>query len=266
MSNKVVLDASKGLEITTSDGHVIISYIPRLNFDFNSLYQWLLTINYTRVKYISQYGKPNRTPRKTWCWAHIEGHDINKPVKYRQLNFLPERMPPQLEALSQYIRACVVMNYNFDPKYNSCIIGMYENGDDTIAFHSDAETFLEHLFCANVSVGYEREFQFRDDREEVMAANNGKPVTNEIKLQSGSVLFFSGVEHALPKRVHHDQQNGVRFSISFRKMGNDIGIGNTMYYCRGLDGAVNDELKKTYQEKLTKLQQEKELANRGLSV
>ena len=262
MSNKVVLDAGKGLEITTSDGHVIISYISQLNFDFNSLYQWLLSINYTRVKYISQYGTPNRTPRKTWCWAHVEGHDINKPVKYRQLNFLPERMPPQLEALSQYIRACVIHNYDFDPKYDTCLVGKYEDGNDQIGFHTDAETFLEHLFCANVSVGYERDFQFKDDRPETLAQNGGKPVTNEIKLKSGSVLFFSGVEHALPKRAGHQRNQGVRFSISFRKMCNDIGVGNLMYYCRGLDGAVDDEFKKTYQEKLTKLQQEKELASK----
>lgn len=266
MSGKVVLDGGKALQMTTSDDHVIISYIPNLNFDFASLFAWLMQQYYTRVKYISQYGKPNSTPRLTWCWGHIEGHDINKPVKYRQLNFLPERMPPQLEALSQYIRACVIQNYGFDPQYNSVLIGRYENGNDTIGFHTDAETFLEHLFCANVSVGYEREFQFRDDRPETMAQNGGKPVTNEIKLRSGSVLFFSGVEHALPKRAHHDAQKGIRFSISFRKMGNDIGIGNTMYYCRGLDGAVNDELKVAYQEKLSKLQQEKALAAQGMGV
>lgn len=253
MSNKIILDASKGLEMTTREGHVIISYIPDLKFDWNSLLEYFRTINFPKVTYISRYGKINNTPRKTWCWAHIEGHDIEKPVHYRGLNFIPERMPPILEALSKYIRCCAIHNYGFDPSYNSCIVGCYHDGNDTIGFHTDAETFLEHLFCANVSIGYEREFQFKDDRPETMAGNGGKAVTNEIKLQNGSVLFFSGVEHALPKRAHHKEQNGVRYSISFRKMGNDVGIGNTMYYCRGLDGAVDDEMKRLYLEKMASL-------------
>lgn len=259
MSTKVVHDNQKELRMTTKEGQIIIVYVPKLNFDFTKIWNALRNLNFVRVEYISQYGKPNKTPRYTWCWAHIEGNDPQEPINYRGLNFLPEKMPACFQALADYLNNCVSMNYNFNPRYDTCLVGMYEDGNDSIGFHTDAESFLDHLFCANVSLGYEREFQFRDDRPETLAQNNGKAVTNEIKLASESVLFFSGVEHALPKRAHHKDHVGPRFSISFRRMGNNVGIGNTMYYCRGLAGAVDDNNKKVYQEKLKRMQKEKEL-------
>lgn len=251
--SKITHESSQGFQILDSEGHVIISYIPRLNYDFQTFVEALKAQAFTRVEYISQYGKANRTPRLTWAWAYVEGSNIVEPINCRGLNFYPERMPPYLESLSAYIRATAIHNYEFDPMYNSCIIGRYDSGEDQIGFHRDDETFLEHLFCANVTVGYSRDFQFRIDFPDVLARNGGKPETHEISLDHASVLFFSGVEHALPKRAAHKNQ-GVRYSISFRRMKNNIGVGNTMYYCRGLAGAINDQSKQTYETKLRNLQ------------
>lgn len=125
---------------------------------------------------------------------------------------------------------------HFDSSKN-ITIGKYNDGEDNIGFHTDDETFLEHHFCANVTLGAPRDFQFK------IVKADGSKQTHEIKLENRSVFFFFGLEHALPKRA---RAKGVRYSISFRNMKNNIGIGNSFYYCRGLQGAEEDSKKEQY--------------------
>ena len=166
---------------------------------------------------------------------------------YRGLDFQSQVMPPWLGQLSQYVRMISIINWNFDPCYNSCIIGKYDDGDDAISFHEDTESFLEHHFCANVTLGYARDFQFKTINPD------GSKQTHEICLAHKSAFFFLGLEHALPKRASV-KPGEIRYSISFRNMKNDIGIGNSFYYCRGIDGAVDNDKKVAYAEKLKELQ------------
>ncbi len=60
------------------------------------------------------------------------------------------------------------------------------------------------------------------------------------------------MEHSLPKRAGV-KKGDVRYSISFRNMKTDVGIGNSYYYCRGLEGAIDDDDKKEYINKLNTL-------------
>jgi len=99
------------------------------------------------------------------------------------------------------------------------------------------------LFCANVTIGHARDFQFKDDKKQLY----------EVKLQDKSLFFFSGLEHSLPKRAGV-KAGRTRYSLSFRNMKNNIGIGNSYYYCRGLAGAIDDNDKLEYEQKLVNLQ------------
>lgn len=265
MSKKIIYDSTKSFEFKEDDRKA--SYFPEIDIDDNELLEELSKIKFTRVKYISRFGKANRTPRLTWCYGKISNNSnnsniilpnvplndkvknlpipvSNEIVDYKGLNFIPEVMPQWLENLSFKCRQISIDNYNFDPEYNSCIIGRYDDKDDSIGFHFDTETFLTHHFCANVTLGYARDFQFKDSQKQLY----------EVKLQNKSLLFFSGVEHALPKRAAV-KPGEIRYSISFRNMKNNIGIGNSYYYCRGLDGAIDDDDKIAYVEQLTALQQ-----------
>jgi alkylated DNA repair dioxygenase AlkB len=242
MSKKIIYDPFLPFEFIDSEDYLRASYIPKIDIDDNILLDELGKINFTRVHYISRFGKANRTPRLTWCYGKIN-NNVNESVEYKGLNFEPEAMPQWLEKLSKECRNISIYRYGFDPKYNSCIIGKYENSDDQIGFHFDTETFLTHHFCANVTLGYARDFQFKDENKQLY----------EIKLQNASVLFFSGLEHSLPKRSSRDKDQ-VRYSISFRNMKNNIGIGNSYYYCRGLAGAIDDDDKLIYEQKLKELQ------------
>ena len=243
MSGKQVYDPTRSWKFTDSNGNLQAAYIHKININTQLIYQELAKVPFTRVYYISKYSKPNRTPRLTWCYGKVD----SSVVKYRGLEFNQEAMPPWLQALSDHCRQISIINWGFDPGYNSAIIGKYDDSDDQIAFHFDTETFLAHHFCANVTLGYPRDFQFRTKNPD------GTTQTHEIKLGHESVFFFLGLEHALPKRAGVNPGE-TRYSISFRNMANTIGIGNSYYYCRGLDGAVDNELKREYVAKLTQLQ------------
>ena len=274
MSKKIVYDNDKIWVFTDQQGKLVAAYIPQNNLDLQSLWDNLSRVPFTRVYYISKYGKPNRTPRLTWAWGQVDANmpnpqfDPTNPthetsvlrvlpnsaapqdpdlVHYRGLDFQSEVMPSWLESLAQHCRMVAIMNWSFDPEYNSVIIGKYEGGDDSIAFHTDDETFLAHHFCANVTIGQPRDFQFKT------LSFDGTKQTHEIKLANTSLFFFLGLEHALPARKG-TPPGAVRYSISFRNMANNIGIGNSYYYSRGLDGAVDNENKVTYQAKLRELQ------------
>ena len=275
-TKKTVYDNTKSWLFKQVTGEFAAAYIPNLNIDQQAILNELNKINFVRVMYISQYGKANRTPRLTWAYGQVNANKpnpnyngdpnnrtvlrsmpdesvVNKPdiVNYRGLDFHSEVMPPWLEALSQQCRLLFLSNWGFDTEFNSCIIGMYTTGDDSIAFHTDdSVSYQAHNNCANVTIGEARDFQFK------LTDANGNTKTHEIKLANKSVFFFNGVEHAVPPRkgVHNGT---VRYSISFRTMKNNIGIGNSMYYCRGLAAAIDNDKKKVYEAKLKELQTNK---------
>lgn len=252
LMSKLTYDNTKSWTFAdTVTGELKAAYLPNCDIDDVKLWAELAKVPFTRVHYISKYGKANRTPRLTWAYGHV---DINDPKEveshYRGLDFMSEFIPPWLEELSQYVRQIAIANWNFDPQYNSCIIGRYDEAEDNIAFHEDTESFLAHHFCANVTLGYARDFQFK-----TVNPDESKQ-THEICLAHKSVFFFKGLEHALPKRAAV-KPGEVRYSISFRNMKNSIGIGNSFYYCRGINGAVDNPRKVEYQEKLKQLQEDK---------
>lgn len=271
---RLIYDNEKPWLFTSPSGDLIAAYIPNVNINDMKIYEELSKINFSRVSYISKYGKANNTPRLTWAYGQINSNKPNPEfnpncesdiktklrsipdpnasktsgiVSYRDLNFKTEVMPAWLEHLSQYCRMTVIMNWGFDPEFNSVIIGKYNDGKDEIGFHTDAsEVYQKHFLCANVTIGCPRDFQFKTIGE------TGIKRTHEIKLGHKSIFFFVGVEHALPKRAGV-KEGETRYSISFRNMKNDIGIGNSYYYCRGLDGAIDDEAKRIYVDRLTEL-------------
>jgi len=242
--SKVIYPENESFQYADESGKLRACYFPQIPF-FEAHPQFLSQLEalpFTRVEYISQYGKRNRTPRQTWAFGQVHSETVSFSKRGSTLNFSSEPMPPFLEELGQYCREMSKLNWNFDPEYNSCIIGRYQGRDDSIGFHFDTEPFLTHHFCANVTLGCPRDFQFRDSNKRI----------HEVKLQDQSVFFFNALEHSLPKRaaVGPDQ---VRYSISFRNMKSDLGIANTFYYCRGLAGAIDDADKQAYQTHLLSL-------------
>ncbi|MFZ0897192.1 MAG: alpha-ketoglutarate-dependent dioxygenase AlkB [Candidatus Nitrosopolaris sp.] len=81
-------------------------------------------------------------------------------------------------------------------KFNSCLLNLYHNGDEGIAWHSDDEKPLgENSFIASLSFGAERKFSFKHKHTKQ---------TISVVLEHGSLLIMKDATqtnwlHSLPK-------------------------------------------------------------------
>ena len=91
-------------------------------------------------------------------------------------------------------------------KFNSCLLNLYHDGSEGMAWHSDGEEDLKkHGAIASVSFGAERKFAFK---------HKSTKETVSLVLQHGSLLIMAGVTqtywlHRLPptKKVHSPRVN-----------------------------------------------------------
>jgi alkylated DNA repair dioxygenase AlkB len=94
--------------------------------------------------------------------------------------------------------------------YNSCLLNLYHDGAEGMAWHSDAEkTLLENGAIASLSFGAERKFSFKHKI-------TGETIS--LILHNGSLLLMTGVTqknwlHRLPPTK---QKFGPRINLTFR--------------------------------------------------
>merc|ERR1712093_623414 len=83
--------------------------------------------------------------------------------------------------------------------FNFCLVNLYENGKDSISWHSDDESFLGPLPCiASLSLGSPRDFQMKHKTDK------SAPV-EKWSLESGDMVVMRGTTqsrwlHSVPKR------------------------------------------------------------------
>lgn len=96
--------------------------------------------------------------------------------------------------------------------YNSCLLNLYHNGDEGMAWHSDDEKSLgRNSAIASLTLGAERKFLFKHKTTKQNV---------EIFLQNGSLLVMKGTTqqhwlHRLPKTV---KVTRPRINLTFRNM------------------------------------------------
>jgi alkylated DNA repair dioxygenase AlkB len=96
--------------------------------------------------------------------------------------------------------------------FNSCLLNLYHNGEEGMAWHSDDEKTLEpDGAIASLSLGAERKFSFRHRK---------RRETVSIQLEPGSLLVMHGATqshwmHALPKTK---KVSLPRVNLTFRTM------------------------------------------------
>ncbi len=96
--------------------------------------------------------------------------------------------------------------------YNSCLLNLYHDGEEGMAYHSDDEkTLVRHAAIASLSFGADRRFLFRhkETKERVTQV-----------LEHGSLLVMKGATqdfwvHRLPKTK---KVKSPRVNLTFRKM------------------------------------------------
>jgi alkylated DNA repair dioxygenase AlkB len=99
-------------------------------------------------------------------------------------------------------------------QFNSCLLNLYHNGSESMAYHSDDEPMLKkNGAIVSVSFGAERRFLFRHNRHK----ENQVPVV-ELMLNYGSLLLMQGEiqnnwKHALPAST---KIKSPRINLTFR--------------------------------------------------
>ncbi len=103
--------------------------------------------------------------------------------------------------------------------YNSCLLNLYHNGDEGMAWHSDGEKDLKKDGAiASVSFGAERKFAFKHKKDQSIVSK---------VLENGSLLVMKGSTqtywlHRLPptKTIHK-----ARINLTFRTIiNNDLSV------------------------------------------
>lgn len=96
--------------------------------------------------------------------------------------------------------------------YNSCLLNLYHNGSEGMAWHSDDEKALNpQSAIASLTFGAERIFSFKHK-------SKGEKIS--LKLASGSLLIMKGEtqKHWLHRLAPSTKVFGPRINLTFRKM------------------------------------------------
>jgi len=149
------------------------------------------------------YGKHIITKRKVAWYG-------DKNYHYNYSNTTKQALPWTKELLQ--LKA--IVEDRADLKFNSCLLNLYHNGSEGMAWHSDDEAILNsEAGIASLSLGEERKFSFK---------HKATKETVSLQLESGSLLIMKGATqqhwlHALPKTVKSTEP---RINLTFRVIKN----------------------------------------------
>lgn len=150
---------------------------------------------------LKMYGKLVAIPRlQAWFG------DANMPYTYSGLTMQPLAWTPSLLAIKS------LLENKLNQSFNSALVNLYRDGQDTVGWHSDDEPELGNSpTIASVSLGATRKFQLKHKQLDKKLA---------LELTAGSLLVMAGYmqtywQHCLPrtKRVQ-----SPRINITFRNI------------------------------------------------
>ncbi|TKC10357.1 alpha-ketoglutarate-dependent dioxygenase AlkB [Pedobacter polaris] len=162
---------AQNINVLPQGGTVNYYGIIMSNQQANSYYNCLLeTIAWKNDEAVI-FGKHILTKRKVAWYGDL-------PFEYTYSNTTKQALPWTKELL-ELKRLC---EEKTGETYNSCLLNLYHNGDEGMAWHSDGETDLKkNGAIASVSLGAERKFAFKHKETKQ---------TISIILQHGSLLVM----------------------------------------------------------------------------
>ncbi len=164
------------------------------------LFQALYTETSWQQQMITLYGRAVASPRLSAWYG-----DPGAIYSYSGLRLEPLPWTPVLLEIRQVVTDLA------ETPFNSVLLNLYRDGQDSMGWHSDAEPELgRHPVIASVSLGAVRRFVLRHKKR--------KEPHLALELESGSVLVMGGAlqhhwRHALPKTR---QAVGPRINLTFR--------------------------------------------------
>ena len=147
------------------------------------------------------YGKRIVTQRKTaWYGKEEYEYTYSKMTKKARL-WIPELLP-----VKQKVEEVTGLTFN------SCLLNLYQSGEEGMSWHSDAEAELgKHPAIASVSLGVQRKFVLK---------HKASAEKIELQLEPGSLLLMAGEtqqhwQHSLPKTKKVKEP---RINLTFRNI------------------------------------------------
>ena len=147
------------------------------------------------------FGKKIITSREVAMYA-----DDNYQYTYSKQTKEAKKWFPELVDLKQ------IVEQHTQKSFNSCLLNLYHNGKESMGWHSDNESDLEHNdHIASLSFGAERKFNFRHKTTK-------KKI--ELHLAHGSLLLMKGTiqtywQHQLPVMAKVTEP---RINLTFRNL------------------------------------------------
>ena len=145
------------------------------------------------------FGKKIFTKRKVAWYADL-------PYEYTYSKITKRALPWTEELLELKVLTEKTTGENF----NSCLLNLYHNGEESMAWHSDGEKDLKkNGAIASLSFGAERKFAFKnkETKEKV-----------ELLLENGSLLVMTGTtqQHWLHRLPPAKKISEPRINLTFR--------------------------------------------------
>ena len=149
-------------------------------------------------------GKNQQIPRLN-AWYADQGHTFT----YSGIRLAPNAWFKELNEIRNLIHKKLSLTFN------SCLLNLYRNGKDSVAWHCDDEEELGRKpLIASVSLGAERKFTIR--------ALHNHEEKHTIALPNGSLLIMEGeVQHRYEHQVPKEKNiNSPRINLTFRNIVN----------------------------------------------
>ncbi|MBD1394799.1 alpha-ketoglutarate-dependent dioxygenase AlkB family protein [Mucilaginibacter glaciei] len=149
---------------------------------------------------IRMYGKLLNTPRLTAWYG-----DNNKTYAYSGKRYDPYPWTKELLFIKHRVDAACGVTFN------SVLLNLYRNGNDSVAWHADDEPELgSNPIIASVSFGQVRRFDVRH--------NDDRKLKYSVDLEDGSLLIMKGDlqhnwQHQIPKSA---KAMSERINLTFR--------------------------------------------------
>jgi alkylated DNA repair dioxygenase AlkB len=149
---------------------------------------------------ITIYGRRVPLPRLTAWYG-----DVGTTYSYSGITMQPQPWTPELRQIKQVIEPLAGV------EFNSVLLNLYRDGNDSVGWHSDDEPELgENPVIGSVSFGAARRFQLRH--------NVNRGCKQEIILNPGSFLLMQGAtqhfwQHQIPKTA---KPVSARINLTFR--------------------------------------------------
>lgn len=147
------------------------------------------------------FGKRIITKRKVAWYA-------DKPFKYTYSNNTKLALP----WIEELLELKEIVEKRTSETFNSCLLNLYHDGSEGMAWHSDAEKELKkNGAIGSLSFGAERKFSFKHKKSKDMVS---------LTLHHGSLLVMSGATqtHWLHRLPQTKTVNKPRINLTFRTM------------------------------------------------